>query len=82
MGRPFGDEVNYDIDYETDDDENNHFIRCKWQMDGATTLDEAIELMYNFIDYLKHLKNEGWELTSPVEDDYGFIQKFERRLHT
>lgn len=45
----------------------------KWM--DLINLDEAIEKMYNFIEYLKQLKVEGWELRDKVEDDYGFLIK-------
>ncbi len=60
---------------EDDYDDDAPIIRCKWQMDGASTLDEAIEKMYEFIEYLRSLQAEGWELRDTVDDDYGFLKK-------
>ena len=57
------------------DDENNSIIRAKWQMDGSKNLDECIEKLQNYIEYIKELKASGWELKHPVVDDYGFIRK-------
>jgi hypothetical protein len=59
----------------SNDDEICSIIRSKNQIDGASTLDEAIEMLYDFIGYLKELKADGYELKRPVEDDYGFIKK-------
>jgi len=50
-------------------------IRAKWAMDGARTVDEAIIKLYNYIDYLRRLKEDGWELSDAVEDDYGTLEK-------
>jgi hypothetical protein len=58
-----------------EDDEDPFIIRAKWQMDGARTLDEAINKLKGFIEYLRELKDDGWELRDSVEDDYGFLYK-------
>lgn len=59
------------------DEDNNMTLRAKWTMDGATNIDECINKLNHFIEYLKCLKAEGWELTDPVDDDYGFLKKTE-----
>ena len=64
-----------DEDNESYDSEDNVPIRAKWQMDGATTLDEAIVKLQNFIEHIKSLKNDGWELVDPINDDWGFIRR-------
>ena len=69
-------------DFETveepeDEGEHDSVIRAKWQMDGAKTLDEAVEKLEGFIKYLQALKLEGWELRNPIDDDWGFIYKKE-----
>jgi len=69
-----GDDVEGDEDEDEEEDED-YIIRAKWQMDGAATLDEAIEKLRDFIEYLDVLKKDGWELRQPVEDDYGYIYK-------
>jgi len=61
-----------DEDYEEEDEE---IIRGKWCMDGAKTIDEAIEKLHEMIEYLKELKQEGWELIDEIDDDYGFLRK-------
>lgn len=60
---------------EDDEREDDLIIRSKWQCDGSATIDEAIEKLHAYIDYLKALKADGYELTGPVEDDYGFLRK-------
>lgn len=73
-----------DSDYENpseelDDEheEENICIRAKWSIDNASTIDEAIEKLNRFIEYLTSLKNEGWEFREPIQDDYGFLYKKE-----
>jgi RecJ-like exonuclease len=58
-----------------DEDEEEIIIRAKWVMDGAATLDEAIQKLNEYSNYLEELKNQGYELCDPIEDDYGFLQK-------
>jgi hypothetical protein len=70
----------YQSDYESEDDsddesEEEEIIRAKWCMDGAKTLDEAIEKLNEMIAYLQELKTEGWELVDEILDDYGFLRK-------
>jgi hypothetical protein len=55
--------------------EDDIIIKCKWAIDGSSTLDEAIKMLHAYIEYLKELKANGYELTGPVEDDYGFLRK-------
>lgn len=73
-----------DSDYEDpseEDDEHeeeeNICIRAKWSIDNASTIDEAVEKLNRFIEYLTSLKNEGWEFREPIQDDYGFLYKKE-----
>lgn len=61
------------------DEENTSIIRAKWMFDGAKTIDECIEKCLKYIEFLKDLKYEGWELECEVNDDYGHIR---RRLLT
>ena len=60
-----------------DDDEydGSDIIRAKWSMDGASTLTEAAHQLRLYASSLEKLESEGWQLTGPVEDDYGFIEK-------
>jgi hypothetical protein len=57
------------------DDEDELTIRAKWSMDGATSLKEAAAHLRAFADQLDSLEADGWQLTSPVDDDWGFIRK-------
>jgi len=75
---------NHPIDVESDSESDDHeeeeddmVIRAKWQMDGATTLDEAVQKLEGFIAYLKELKAGGWELRNTIDDDWGFVYKKE-----
>ena len=71
-------EDEYDEDEESFDEEamfeNEITIRAKWTMDGAETLDQAIEYLHSFADSLAEYKAEGWELRDSVGDDYGFLE--------
>lgn len=68
--------TDYPSETESEDYDNDDIIiRAKWTMDGATTIDEAIEKLDGYIEYLKSLKEEGWELREPVNDDWGFLHK-------
>lgn len=49
-------------------------IRAKWLMDGSTTLAEAAERLERQAALLRSLHAEGWTLTAPIEDDYGFLR--------
>lgn len=49
-------------------------IRAKWVMDGATTLAEAAERLERFAADLRSAHDNGWTLTAPVQDDYGFLR--------
>jgi hypothetical protein len=66
-------------DFEDDDYyelyNNDIIIRGKWMMDGADSIDEAIEMLQNEIEGLKAYKEEGWELQEPIRDDYGFLRR-------
>lgn len=48
-------------------------VRSKYVMDGSTTLQEAAAKVRAFAEYLDMLALDGWELTHPVDGDYGFI---------
>lgn len=50
-------------------------IRAKWSMDGATTLAEAAEKLRAFAGELDGMAAKGYELTRPVDDDYGFAAR-------
>jgi hypothetical protein len=56
-------------------DENETIIRAKWTIDGATTLAEAAQKAREFAAELDRMAADGYVLTGPVEDDYGFVRK-------
>lgn len=79
-----GSEITDDLEGDYTDDlddcaeepyEETFTLRCKWQLDGVSTMDEAVDRMYMFIEHLKQLKEEGWEFSQPMEDDYGILVK-------
>ena len=55
--------------------ENDMIIRAKWSIDGARTLDEAVEKLGRFAEYLKSLKASGFDLRAPIDDDYGYVHR-------
>jgi hypothetical protein len=61
-------------EYDDDWDENVQTIRGKFMFENAKTLDEVIEMIENFKQYVLELKDEGWELIEEVTDDYGHIR--------
>lgn len=50
-------------------------IRAKGILDGARTLQDAQEMVAAFGVYLNDLIEDGWELTHPIEDDYGYVEQ-------
>jgi len=50
-------------------------IRAKWTIDGAATLAEAAQKAREFAEYLLDLDVQGYALSGPVDDDYGFCVK-------
>ena len=62
-----------DWDDEEYEGENDEIVRAKWSFDGATTLQEAAEMLRSYADGLEKLHKDGWVLRGPIEDDYGFI---------
>lgn len=53
-------------------------IRAKWVMDGADSLSEAAYKLRRYADSLEQMEREGWQLASPVADDYGIVTKEKR----
>lgn len=49
-------------------------IRAKGLMDDAATLSEAADLLDAYARKLRALEDDGWELESPIEGDYGYIR--------
>jgi hypothetical protein len=61
-----------------DDGDLGEIIRAKWTMDGARTLNAAADQLRAEAERLEALEREGWQLTAPVKDDYGFIARDRR----
>ena len=57
------------------DPEEDTIVRAKWMMDGAKTLAEARECLQAGISWLQSLEDDGWELISEINDDWGFCHK-------
>jgi hypothetical protein len=53
--------------------ENEEIVRAQWIMDGSETIDEACKSLQDFIIYLEHLKDNGYELVCPIENDWGYL---------
>ena len=64
-----------DEDDDDDNDDEEICIRAKWRMDGARTLAEARQKLYEYAEHLEELGQQGYELIEPIEDDYGFVDK-------
>ena len=62
-------------DIEEDSDEDIEIVRGKWIIDGCSNLAETIASAQEFVNYLLDLREQGYELTGPVEDDYGILEK-------
>jgi hypothetical protein len=62
-------------DFEDDGVLEGETIRTKWAFDGASTLKEAATKLRTYADHLESLEADGWQLDSPIEDDYGFMYK-------
>ena len=57
------------------DDENHMTIRAKWMLDSCETIDDIVERLHYEIANFLRLKEEGWELTSSIDDDWGFMRR-------
>ena len=67
-----------EIEIETESEqesENYDIIRAKWSFDGCTTLQEVIEKCEILKNHYTKLIEEGWQLESAIEDDYGHIRR-------
>ncbi len=61
-------------DEEHDFDCPNQLLeRSKWVADGASTLNEAIAAFEGYVEYLRKLRDEGWELQQEVDNAYLFL---------
>jgi hypothetical protein len=50
-------------------------IRAKGQIDGAATLSEAAAHLEEYARGLRTMEADGWQLTGPIEDDYGYVTR-------
>ncbi len=50
-------------------------IRAKWTLDEAATLAQAAQKARELAAYLESLAADGYELTAPIADDYGWCEK-------
>lgn len=56
------------------EEENDELtVRGKWIFDGSETIDDMVNCLEVFIEDLKNLKGEGYELMDTIIDDYGFL---------
>lgn len=60
----------YDLDIENF---NKIDLECKYILDGATTLDEAMELVNGFMAYLQELESNGFELEDVIVQGKGRV---------
>jgi len=70
--------VVHDEECETDEDEEMPYdtiIRAKWLWDGCTSLDQVIIRQYEMIEDLKRMKEEGYELQGPIQNDCGYLKR-------
>ena len=66
------------VDDDDDDGSSHNLIRGKWMLDGCRTLDDVVERLGKEIQYIQQLKDDGWELSTTIDDDYGFIERLTR----
>ena len=45
-------------------------IRAKWCMDGATSIEEAAQMLEAYAAYVRGLSKDGWYPCAECEDDY------------
>lgn len=58
-----------------EDAEDEEIVRGKWILEGASSMTQMIDNLENFIEYMKQLRESGFELVYPIEDDYGYLVK-------
>lgn len=59
------------------DDKEERVVRAKWTMDESETMDEMAEKLEQKAEYIRDLKQEGWELEDSVQDDYAILVRDE-----
>lgn len=55
------------------DGKEERVVRAKWTMDESETMDEMAERLEQKAEYIRELKEEGWELEDSVQNDYAII---------
>lgn len=50
-------------------------VRAEGALDGAATLGDAADRLVRLAAELRQRETEGWQLTGPVEDDYGYMRQ-------
>lgn len=64
-----------DEDLDEEDFENQLLLRAKWSLDGAATMEEAAAKARELADRIDEWRREGYALTQPIYDDYGYAEK-------
>ena len=59
-------------------DDANSIIRGKWCLDGCRSLAEVADRLRRAAAEYEQMRDAGWELTHPIEDDYGFVRQTQR----
>jgi hypothetical protein len=55
-------------------------ISPKGVMDGAASLSEAADMLVGAAAMLRAMERAGWQLTGPIKDDHGLIEREAPRL--
>lgn len=71
----------FDVDGDDDvlyaEDENETLIHVGGAANGAKSLQEAAERLYDFADELLTLSNEGWEIVDDISNGHGTAVRFD-----
>lgn len=59
-----------------DDDENEMVIHLEGAADGAKSLEEAAQMLYDFADGLVIMSQDGWEIIDDIANGHGIAVKF------
>ena len=58
----------------------SEIVSPKGVMDGAASLSEAADMLVGAAAVLRAMERAGWQLTGPIKDDYGLIERESQRL--
>jgi len=64
-----------ELEEDKDDIEDLEIVRGKWILEGCDSIEECIASVKCFQEHLEELRDSGYELIQPVEDDYGCLNK-------